>query len=100
MVYRCKNCGGALEYSVETNKMVCKHCNNSYSVEEVSADSASDIESESKEETSEKWLKREQASIKMQIMRCTSCGAELAVNGVETSTFCAYCGQNKKYYPA
>ena len=33
------------------------------------------------------------ASVKMQIMRCTACGAELAVNGVETSTFCAYCGQ-------
>ena len=93
MVYRCKSCGGALEYSAETNMMVCKHCNNSYSVDEVSTDSVSDIETESKAKTSEKWLKREQASIKMQIMRCTSCGAELAVNGVETSTFCAYCGQ-------
>ena len=24
---------------------------------------------------------------------CTSCGAELFINGVETATFCAYCGQ-------
>lgn len=36
---------------------------------------------------------RMHASVQMQIMRCTACGAELAVNGVETSTFCAYCGQ-------
>ena len=28
-----------------------------------------------------------------QIYSCTACGAELAVNGVESSTFCAYCGQ-------
>ncbi len=27
------------------------------------------------------------------IYTCTTCGAELAVNGVETSSFCAYCGQ-------
>lgn len=27
------------------------------------------------------------------IYTCTSCGAELFINGVETATFCAYCGQ-------
>lgn len=27
------------------------------------------------------------------IYTCTTCGAELFVNGVEASTFCAYCGQ-------
>lgn len=32
-------------------------------------------------------------SMQMQICRCTSCGSELMVNGVEASTFCAYCGQ-------
>lgn len=36
MVYRCKNCGGVLEYSIENNKMVCSYCNNTYSVDEVS----------------------------------------------------------------
>ena len=41
----------------------------------------------------ERYENRKQASIQMQIMRCTSCGAELAVNSVEASTFCAYCGQ-------
>ena len=48
---------------------------------------------ERKKEEEEAKESREHASIQMQIMRCTSCGAELAVNGVETSTFCAYCGQ-------
>lgn len=27
------------------------------------------------------------------IYTCTSCGAELSITGVETSSFCAYCGQ-------
>lgn len=48
---------------------------------------------ERRKEEKEKEESRMHASVKMQIMRCTACGAELAVNGVETSTFCAYCGQ-------
>ncbi len=27
------------------------------------------------------------------VYTCTSCGAELFINGVETATYCAYCGQ-------
>ena len=46
-----------------------------------------------KNEETAKEESRMHASVKMQIMRCTACGAELAVNGTETSTFCAYCGQ-------
>ena len=30
MVYKCPNCGGALEYSVTKNKMVCDHCEDDY----------------------------------------------------------------------
>lgn len=33
------------------------------------------------------------ATIKMQILHCNACGGELAVNGVEVSSFCPYCGQ-------
>lgn len=123
MIYKCKNCGAVLEYSVETNRMVCTHCQNSFSVEEVSEFNKSNDDEvkivknssafqmnfqngfasnnfgdyntilERKQEEAEKTESREHASISMQIMKCTSCGAELAVNGVETSTFCAYCGQ-------
>ena len=92
MVYRCKNCGGVLEYSIENNKMVCSYCNNTYSVDEVSQSVASEKEITDNSAFEEK-SEREHPTIKMQIVRCTSCGAELAVNEVEVSTFCAYCGQ-------
>jgi len=35
----------------------------------------------------------QQNTMECNIYTCTACGAELAVNGVEASTFCAYCGQ-------
>lgn len=40
-----------------------------------------------------KEMERRHATIQMKIMHCNACGAELAVNGVETSSFCVYCGQ-------
>lgn len=126
MVYKCKNCGSALEYSAENNNMYCSYCGSSFSLEEVSqmAEGAEPPKEEKKilnrgaifdfnnpngfasnefgdyntilqrkQEEEKAKESREHASVQMQIMKCTSCGAELAVNGVETSTFCAYCGQ-------
>ena len=84
MIYRCKNCGGVIEYSVEKDRMICDYCKSEFRVSELSQDS--DPESSQNNTKSKKY-------IKMQIVRCTACGAELAVNGVEASTFCAYCGQ-------
>ena len=41
----------------------------------------------------QKEIQRRHATIQMKILHCNACGAELAVNGVEASSFCAYCGQ-------
>ena len=38
-------------------------------------------------------IRRRRATIKMQIVRCSACGAELATNEVNLSSICAYCGQ-------
>jgi len=147
MIYKCKNCGGALEYSPELDKMLCSYCETSYTIDELSA-LGSDQDDENKvikespfefnkptddtydpdnkdmkiihdnrfefnnpsgfassnigdydtvlkknEIEAKKKEQRKHASIKMHIMKCTSCGAELCVNSVEASTFCSYCGQ-------
>ncbi|MCR4697714.1 MAG: hypothetical protein K5654_10435 [Lachnospiraceae bacterium] len=157
MIYKCKACGGALEYSAELNQMVCPFCKNSFDVNDVSTEYEEDIQEElnnspfytanqpesrpnsnvqnnafvnpagaatqfrivggsqfaggtfnqfasdevgdyntvlkRKEEEKKREEARNKGTVEMHIMKCTSCGAELAVNGVESSTFCAYCGQ-------
>ncbi len=75
MVIRCPGCSGALKWLPQLQKLKCAHCDSLYeSGEIVSPDSEKD-------------------TMVCNIFACTSCGAKLAVNDTEASTFCAYCGQ-------
>lgn len=71
---KCLNCGASLVFDVATRKMKCSHCTSLFRIDEIKM-----------EETS--------GTMECQIYTCKSCGAELAVNGVESATYCAYCGQ-------
>ena len=75
MICKCENCTSALFYSPETEKLECSACGSSFKVSQY----------EEKTDSGE--------VMDMQIYSCTACGAKLAVNGVESSTFCSYCGQ-------
>ena len=50
-------------------------------------------QSDSEAQTGEEHFFDTTDTIECNIYTCTACGAELAINGVESSTFCAYCGQ-------
>lgn len=78
MIIKCSSCDGALEFNAQTGKMECRFCGNSYVPEQ--GNSSQKI-----------FYKRE--TMECNIYACTSCGAQLAVNRVESSSFCAYCGQ-------
>lgn len=93
MIYNCPNCMAALIYNPTNGKLDCLSCGSNFEVDafedkEIKAEEAATRETEE--------LKRAGIAddlMECQIYSCTACGAELAVNGVETSTFCSYCGQ-------
>ena len=113
--YRCPRCHATLEYDPEIGKMRCKYCGSVYAVpkseeapdaknqeEQTKTQVQGDAQAYAREEQQAKKEReaaekrkeaRQHARIKMQILHCNSCGAELAVNEVEASSFCAYCGQ-------
>jgi len=92
-----------VEFAPETGKMHCKYCGNSYTPEEIaekenrgtlSSSAAAQREKQTPEAIEqEKQEVRNHATIKLQILRCRSCGGELAFTGTEASSFCPYCGQ-------
>lgn len=95
--FRCPGCGNSMEFFPETQKMYCIYCGSTYSLEELNMQSGGEEKPELSEvqveREREKEIRRRHATIQMQILHCNACGAELAVNGVEASSFCAYCGQ-------
>lgn len=127
MIYRCPNCNGALEYDPITDEMQCSHCGGSYTMQEMeagnqkqqdfyeqpasynawgsgapsqpwgSAESIASIK-ESDDCIEENNIYAEPETMECKIYTCTSCGAELAVNDTEVSTYCAYCGQPTVVY--
>ena len=103
--FRCPGCGNSMEFFPESQKMYCAYCGSTYSVEELNEllgekekthgpwPAAGEAIAASVDAQKEKEQQRRHATIQMQILHCNACGAELAVNGVESPSFCAYCGQ-------
>ncbi len=93
MIYNCPNCMAALIFNPTSGKLDCLACGSTFEVDQFE-DKETKAEEAAIRETEE--LKRAGIAddlMECQIYSCTACGAELAVNGVESSTFCAYCGQ-------
>lgn len=121
MICKCPKCDGALEYNPAYDKMECPYCGSTFSTHEVmahqrlqdnavkmTAPSATignvsgvegmDSQMQSQMSSADAGMQAMSGDVTQQTMECniytcTACGAELAVNGVEASTFCAYCGQ-------
>lgn len=88
--YKCPGCGATLEYDPQSNTMHCAYCNCDYDPSEIGRKVLSKASMKATDQ--EKKMARNQARIKMNIAVCNSCGAEMAMNEVEVSSFCPYCG--------
>ena len=92
-IYRCPGCGSNMEYAPAAGMLFCMYCGRQATLEEA-------YEAEKEQEDSnialeqQKEEERRRPKIQVQTCRCTACGAELAVNDVEVSTQCPYCGQS------
>nr|MBQ8253242.1 zinc ribbon domain-containing protein [Lachnospiraceae bacterium] len=85
MIHKCPNCTTALIFNPATDLLECPSCRSSFSATEFTSDESSPGEA------SDTALSDD--VMEMNVYSCTACGAEISVNGVESSTFCSYCGQ-------
>lgn len=88
MKVNCPSCMASLVYDVTSGKMECKFCGCFFDLAEVADQEAKETAKEEKNASTQ-----DDKTMECNIYSCTACGAELSVNGVEASTFCAYCGQ-------
>ena len=77
-MYECPGCAAGLVFDPSKQKVVCNHCNNEYTIEQIDK---LNINS-SKEDNNYNAI----------TYRCTQCGAELITSDETIATFCSYCG--------
>ncbi|MBQ8596489.1 MAG: hypothetical protein IJ409_01745 [Lachnospiraceae bacterium] len=92
MVHDCPNCLAALKYNPVSGKMECNSCGGSFAIDRYKKPAAEKKAMAPKSRT-EKDADAESDTMQYRIYTCSACDAELAVNKVETSTFCSYCGR-------
>ena len=85
---KCPGCGAKITFEPASNKWVCDHCGNSYTLEEIqkhknasSEEKNTDIEAENVDDYDE-YIS----------YNCKNCGAEIITDAQTTATFCVYCG--------
>lgn len=104
MIYKCKNCEAALRFDAARNRLICDYCGETYPAD--MGETSIEVERANKQQqeyeelnqeiirnNSNKDYQEDSLYMNCNIYKCTSCGAELQINNVESSSFCAYCGQ-------
>lgn len=94
--FSCPCCGVAMVFNPQTQELYCEYCNSSYTVQQITEpkdDLKELLRKLNEKDDSGEGEAKEPGTISMKIVRCSSCGAELALHDGETSTYCAYCGQ-------
>lgn len=104
MILYCANCGAALQYNPSVGMMECKKCCSFFPANQTEPtteklvsrtvpNTTNTMGTASASSNTASQYTATAETMECNIYSCTACGAELAINGVESSTFCAYCGQ-------
>ena len=83
--YKCPGCGAQMEFSPESQSLVCPHCRTQEAMELSSNVSERDFA----ELYKQRWSGNEVKTVK-----CENCGAEEVLEKKEFSTRCPFCGSN------
>lgn len=86
--YYCENCGGVMEFNIDTQNLKCPNCGTQKKVEIENKE----VEEHELTEKAMKSIKVEQKTSTS--MECEGCGALVEVDATSTATECPYCGCN------
>ena len=94
--YKCPNCGGAVSFDTDSQKMNCPYCDAEFDPEAIRLYNES-LKEESRESydwneynTADQWSDEELSSISAYI--CPSCAGEIIGDANTAATHCPYCG--------
>ena len=85
--FRCKNCGGMMRFDPKSGNLKCENCETEEELPKVFTHKRHDISDY------EKRIKNKITEGKT-IVQCSSCGAMVEMEPLETSKKCPYCDTN------
>jgi len=92
MATLCRNCGHALVFDPQTQKLCCEACGGSFRPDEVQSESKDYRQNLRAESAQEVYNSKEEQLMDCYVYTCSECGGEIIINGTEASTTCIYCG--------
>ena len=92
MATLCRNCGHALVFDPQTQKLCCGACGSAFMPEEVQSESKDYRQNLKAESAQEVYNSKEEQLMDCYVYTCSECGGEIIINGTEASTTCIYCG--------
>lgn len=92
--YQCPCCGAGLKFDGKTQELVCEHCDNKFSVEQLEQLKAA--EQDEKNASEPEWTDYEgtETEGEQTAYICQSCGAALVGDENMIATECPYCGNS------
>lgn len=95
--YKCLNCGGALEFNTETQKLKCPFCDSEFDIEALKAmdetlkttDGADQMDNW-QTNADNQWVDGETDGLNTYV--CKSCGGEIVGDENTAATSCPFCG--------
>ncbi len=79
---KCPSCGAEIEFDPSMQEVICKFCNNSYSIEELNNVNLDSVQG----------AKEDNDKFSGETYKCNQCGATLMTFDDTAITFCSYCG--------
>lgn len=87
-IYYCENCGGIMEFDVESQSLKCPNCDTEIHI----LNEKERIVEHSLTRHAMQTIRAEEKTT--QTMECTSCGAKIEVDSTSTAVECPYCGSS------
>lgn len=88
----CDKCGGNLLYSPARQAMYCKLCGSTFKAEEIQDISKDELIDKKILSFKELTGVDDKDLYDCNVYTCNHCGADILINGTETSTVCMFCG--------
>lgn len=86
---KCPNCGGAVEFDADSQRLKCPYCDTEFDISEETENVANLVEKSDWSSTGAEWSQGETDGMSVYI--CNSCGGEIIADESTGASTCPYC---------